>query len=237
MNGIVSMITPLLLHMVISDVCRVFLGQALDSTSCTSAASLIVIPIALWMYLSDRKGGEAESMTNKTVQDSRKSAVQSKKSGSDRKNVVQSKKSGSGRKKLLFGIFCIILGGVLNLAVSGIMNLWHITQSFSNETQEALLAAQILIQLIGLGILVPLAEELVFRGLIYTRMKRFFQVKLSIFFSALLFAVYHGNPIQIIFAFPMALALAIVYEQGGSLVFPILFHAGSNLTAILVNFL
>lgn len=237
MNGIVSLITPLLLHMVISDVCRVFSGQALDSASCTLVASLIVIPIALWMYLRDRKSGETESMTKKTVQDSRKSAEQGKKSSSARKNVVQSKKSGSGRKTLLFGIFCFVLGGVLNLTVSGIMNLLHITQSFSNQTQEQLLAAQLLIQFIGLGVLVPLAEELVFRGLIYTRMKRFFPVKLSIFFSALLFAVYHGNPIQIIFAFPMALALAIVYEQGGSLVFPILFHAGSNLTAILLNIL
>lgn len=223
MNGIVSLITPLLLHMVISDICRGFFGQALDSTSCTSAASLIVIPIAFWMYLRDRKSGEAESLTNKTVQDSNKTAV-------------QNKKSYSGRKTLLFGIFCFILGGALNLAISGVMNLLHITQSFSNETQEALLAAQILIQLLGLGMLVPLAEELVFRGLIYTRMKRFFPVKLSIFFSALLFAVYHGNPIQIIFAFPMALALAIVYERGGSLIFPILVHAGSNLTAILINF-
>lgn len=224
MNGIVSLITPLLLHMVISDLCRGLAGQRLNSASCTSAASLIVIPIALWMYLRDRKSGEAESLTNKTAQDCRTSAE-------------QCKKTGSGRKTLLFGIFCLILGGALNLAISGIMNLLHITQSFSNETQEALLAAQILIQLIGLGILVPLAEELVFRGLIYTRMKRFFPVKLSIFFSALLFAVYHGNPIQIIFAFPMALALAIVYERGGSLIFPILFHAGSNLTAVLVHFL
>lgn len=125
----------------------------------------------------------------------------------------------------------------MNLLLSVLMNLLQVTQQFSNQTQEMLLSAKFSVQVIGLVILVPVAEELIFRGLIYQRMKRFFPVQLAVFFSALLFAVYHGNPIQIIFAFPMALALAGVYEYGNNLIYPILFHAGSNLAAVLLTFL
>jgi len=128
-----------------------------------------------------------------------------------------------------FAAFCFVSGGVLNLAWSGILNMLHINEVFSNEVQEQLLAGQIAVQLVGLGLLVPVAEELIFRALIYNRMKRVLTARQAIFFSALLFAVYHGNPVQMIFAFPMALALAWVYEHGKLFLFPVLFHTGANL--------
>lgn len=106
---------------------------------------------------------------------------------------------------------------------------------FFHAAQESLLAALAAVQLAGLGVLVPVAEELIFRGLIYERMKRFFSVKVSVLLSSLLFALYHGNPIQMIFAFPMAVVLAVVMQQGKSILFPILFHMGANLAAVCAN--
>ena len=122
------------------------------------------------------------------------------------------------------------------MAWSGILNLIQIGEIFSNSTQEALLASEMVLQILGLGILVPIGEELIFRGLIYNRMKQMLSVKMSIFFSSLLFALYHGNPIQMIFSFPMALALTAVYEHGKLFLFPVLFHMGANLTAVFANF-
>ncbi len=207
MKGIVSVLWPLLLHMVTSEITAVLLQGKMDATAITAVTSVIVIPIAAWMYRCDcRKKYKAESG----------------------KVTVHS--------GVPFGLFCFVSGGILNLVWSGILDLFHIQEVFSNETQETLLASRILIQIIGLGVLVPLAEELVFRALIYTRMKRFMTVKQAVFFSALLFAVYHGNPIQMIFAFPMALALAAAFEHGKLFVFPLLFHMGANLTAVFLNF-
>lgn len=197
MREIVSLITPLLLHMVLSELSAVLLGGRLDATACTAVSSLLVIPIAAAMYRRDC--------------------------------AAQRKKDGG------FGLLCFVFGGVLNLAWSGILNALHITQHFSNAAQEALFGGGLWAQIVGLGILVPIAEELIFRGLTYTRMKRFFSVRLSVVFSAALFAVYHGNPIQMIYAFPMAVVLALVYERGGHLVFPVLLHMGANLTAVFVN--
>ncbi len=90
-------------------------------------------------------------------------------------------------------------------------------------------------QLLGPGLLVPLTEELIFRGLLYGRMRTRLQMKQAVLLSALLFAFYHGNPVQILYAFPMALLLAILYERGESLIYPILFHMGANLTAIFLQ--
>lgn len=206
MTGILSLFTPLLLHMVILDVCAGCFQKYLDATACTALASVIVIPIAGYWYWKDQKKQENQSLRTGWL-------------------------PGIGHK-ILYGAGCLIAGGVLNLLLSQTMELLHITQKFSNQVQEALLASELLIKVIGLGIFVPAAEELIFRGLIYNRMKQLFPVKLACFFSALLFAVYHGNPIQMIFAFPMALALCVIYEYGGCLIFPILFHAGSNLLAV-----
>ena len=60
---------------------------------------------------------------------------------------------------------------------SGILNLIQIGEIFSNSTQEALLASEMALQIVGLGILVPIGEELIFRGLIYNRMKQMLSVK------------------------------------------------------------
>ncbi len=207
MNGMVSLITPLLLHMIVSEITAALLGSRFDSAVCTSVAALLVIPAAGFMYFRDRqKQAGAESDISPSVH------------------------------PVLFGIFCFLAGIILNLIWSGILNMFHITSFFSNTAQERLLASGAAVQIIGLGVLVPVAEELVFRGLIYTRMKRFLPVRISVFLSALLFAVYHGNPIQMIFAFPMSIALAAVFERGKLFVFPLLFHMGANLMAVFANF-
>lgn len=203
MRDFISIVTPLLLHMVLSELTAMVLGTQLDAASCTMVSSVIVIPIAAWMYYRDCKAETRDACSARPV---------------------------------VFGIFCFIAGGIMNLAWSGILNLIHIQNYFSNQTQEALLGGEIPVQILGLGVLVPIAEELIFRALIYGRMKRLLPVKQAVVLSALLFAVYHGNLIQMIFAFPMALALAAIYERGKLFVFPVLFHSGANLTAIILNF-
>ena len=206
MDWIIPLLCPLLLHMSVSEVSAVFLRGRLDSASVTAVTSVIVIPAAVWMYRKDQK-----SMKGKEEEALRPDL-------------------GIG-----FACICFLAGGIMNLVWSGLLNLFHIQEVFSNATQESLMASQILVQMVSLGVLVPLAEELIFRGLIYKRMRRFLTAGWAVVFSALLFAVYHGNPIQIIFAFPMAVVLALVLERGRKMRYPVLFHMGANLTAIIVN--
>ena len=209
MGSIISLITPLLLHMAVTELASVFLAGRLDTAAGTAVASLLVLPAAVWMYQRDRKAERSEKFSAGTAL----------------------KRGGKG--KLLLSVLCLSGGAALNLLWSSLLYALRIQEHFSNQAQEAMLGSGLFWQVVGLILLVPVTEELIFRGLIYTRMKRFFPVKISVFLSALLFAVYHGNPIQMIFAFPMALALAAVYERGGSLLYPVLFHVGANAAAVL----
>lgn len=120
---------------------------------------------------------------------------------------------------------------------SGFLSGMKIQQHFSNAAQEALFAGGMAVQILAMGVLVPVTEELIFRGLIYRRMRKLLPYGQAVILGALLFAVYHGNVIQMVFAFPMAVIMSVIYEKGGLFRYPVFFHMGCNLTAIVVNYL
>lgn len=134
-------------------------------------------------------------------------------------------------------IFIAVIGIVSSQALTWVLNVIGVTSYFSNETQEALFAGNILVQLLGAGVFAPVAEELLFRGLTYQRMKRMAGAGWAMILSSVLFAVYHGNLIQMMYAFPLALLLCVVYEKCDSIKGPIVLHMAANLTAVAVNYL
>jgi membrane protease YdiL (CAAX protease family) len=87
------------------------------------------------------------------------------------------------------------------------------------------------------GIVSPLAEEIVFRGLLYNRMRKYFPVWLSIVVSGLFFGLYHGNLVQGIYGSCMGMLMAYLYEKAGRLYVPILFHALANTVVYLIAYL
>lgn len=74
----------------------------------------------------------------------------------------------------------------------------------------------------------PLAEELFFRGMILPRMTRFGQ-KMALFYSALLFALYHVNLYQFFYAWGLGLLLGALYLKTGSIRMGYVLHAAINL--------
>ena len=243
MEFLLSLITPVLLHMAVSVIVTAaggaIGGAAADSAVCTSVTALLVLPVLIWMYRSDAAKG---MHSNKSI--CRFDGAQQEDCRSQNTQgtaAVKTNRRGKDIRKTtyLIGILvlCAVSGGILNLLWSGILQQLRIQDHFSNAVQEQLFAGQAMVQLLGLGVLVPLAEELIFRGLIYTRIRKRIPAGTAIFFSALLFALFHGNVIQMIFAFPLALILAWLYERSGWFACPLAFHMGANLTAIVLNLL
>ena len=105
------------------------------------------------------------------------------------------------------------------------------SESFTNAS-EILNAGSVLVQVIAIGFICPICEELVLRGLVYMRMRQYLNVNLAIIFSALLFALIHGNMIQGIYAFILGVIFAWFYEKYGSIMAPVLMHVTGNLTAM-----
>lgn len=86
------------------------------------------------------------------------------------------------------------------------------------------------------GILSPLAEEIVFRGLIYNRMKRSFRPSLSIIVCGILFGIYHGNLVQGIYGCILGIAITFSYELCGSFFAPVLFHSLANVSVFIAGY-
>ena len=80
--------------------------------------------------------------------------------------------------------------------------------------------------LILYGLISPFVEEVVFRGLTYTRMRRFFGIPLSVIVTAVLFAGFHGN---------LGVLLALCYEWVKSFAAPLVFHMAANIVVFVVS--
>lgn len=91
---------------------------------------------------------------------------------------------------------------------------------------------------VALGLLAPLAEELVMRGaVLHALLIRFRKPAVCIVVSAALFALIHLNPIQMPHAFLIGLLLGWLYWRTGSIVPGVAFHWMNNTVAyVLYNF-
>jgi len=77
-------------------------------------------------------------------------------------------------------------------------------------------------------VLAPVVEELIFRGVIFSGFQRIYPAYLAIFFSALLFGLFHLNPWQLGPTFLLGLLLGYVRLRTGSLLAAIFTHALHN---------
>lgn len=105
-----------------------------------------------------------------------------------------------------------------------------------NEVASSQYSVNFMVGLILYGILSPVAEEIIFRGIIYNRLKRIFPVLLSIVLSALLFGIFHGNMVQGIYATLMGLIIALFYEKYESFYAPLIIHIVANLGVYVLSY-
>lgn len=80
------------------------------------------------------------------------------------------------------------------------------------------------------GLVSPLAEEILFRGVIYNRMRRNFGPFVGIVASGIFFGIFHGNLVQGVYGTVMGILIAYMYERSGKFFTPFLFHAVANLS-------
>ena len=83
------------------------------------------------------------------------------------------------------------------------------------------------------GIFSPLAEELLFRGIIFSRIRRCLSVFPAILISSFLFGIFHGNPVQAAYGMVMGVALAYIYHKFNTMNSVFLFHSGANIAVCL----
>ncbi|MCL2004201.1 MAG: CPBP family intramembrane metalloprotease [Oscillospiraceae bacterium] len=85
-------------------------------------------------------------------------------------------------------------------------------------------------------VIVPIAEELCFRGLAFNRLKRVFPFWTANVLQALVFGLIHGTPIQIGYAFIFGLLLGWATHRTGRLSVAVLMHITFNSAFIPLGF-
>ncbi len=131
-------------------------------------------------------------------------------------------------------LMLIPLGFAASIAGNLLLNMidWtNVSENFA-EAETFLFSGPLVIQLIGIVVIVPLCEEVVYRGLIYMRLRQYMDVNLSIMTSAMLFGLLHGNIVQGIYAYVLGILLAYLYEKFGSLKATALTHSCVNAIAM-----
>ena len=124
------------------------------------------------------------------------------------------------------------------IGINILFDQFGITQSSESfqQVHDLQYGVQFAAGLILYGLVSPVAEEAVFRGLIYNRMKRCFSDRIAWGVSSLLFGCYHGNLVQAVYGIILGLLIAWLYERYESFAAPVLFHSVANISVYVMTY-
>ena len=133
-------------------------------------------------------------------------------------------------------VICAVISGVgACLFFNGMMMLLPLQKEGYRRVSQALYQPSLLVQLVCMGGVIPIGEELVFRGLGYGRMRQELSFPAALAVSAVWFGLNHGNLVQGIYAGLLGIFLAVLYEKSKSLAVCTLFHGTANVTAVVMT--
>ncbi len=145
------------------------------------------------------------------------------------------------KSNVKLGLWAYPVGLVINTVLTAVTNI--ITKLFSKGgttiptadfSVDSFSAKAIILTILYLVVIAPIAEEIVFRGLILKTLSPFGR-KYAIMLSALLFALMHKNIPQAVGAFAIGIVFAIVDTKANSIVPSIIMHSLNNVLPCLMN--
>ncbi len=135
---------------------------------------------------------------------------------------------------LLGALIVIFIGGALAQFISHFIGLDNPQKDLVNFFSDNMIL-NILIFKIMIGIVIPFAEELVFRGVLFNYLKQSFGLWFSIIVSSFAFAIVHAHIVIIPFAFVAGIVCAYMYHRTNNFAVPVFIHVAIN--SLMVNIL
>ena len=123
--------------------------------------------------------------------------------------------------------FCYCLAGSNMIDMTGLVAMSEGYQ----KAVDVLYSADLPMEILVVGIISPVAEELLFRGIVYNRLHEYSSFLSAAIWSALMFAVLHENLVQGVYAFLFGMLACYLYERYGTILAPIIMHVAANLLA------
>lgn len=143
------------------------------------------------------------------------------------------------RKMELKAVLCLMVAGVV---LSLTLNFLFFVSGFTAASEQYQQVAKVQFSLpfwlacIFYGMLSPVVEEMVFRGIVYNALCRHTTTIMGVIGSALLFGAFHGNVVQMIYGSLMGVVMACVYQRYRNLLAPIVFHGAANIVVYAMSY-
>lgn len=120
------------------------------------------------------------------------------------------------------GVSLLIITIINLVSPKSIENYVQLTSNMDfSKTNPALI-------ILSACIMAPIAEELLFRGMVYTSLRKGFSIVWATIFTAVIFSAYHMNIVQFIYIIPFGIASCLIYERTQTIFSVMLFHLVYN---------
>ncbi len=125
-------------------------------------------------------------------------------------------------------------GGMSGIAVNNLIAMTPLIEVSAGfqEANHSFFAGGVLYELLGSCLVIPIAEELLYRGVVLRRLRMMFGVVPAVVLSALIFGVMHANLVQFLYAGILGLLLGLLFQTTNKLYAPILGHIAANVAAV-----
>lgn len=139
-------------------------------------------------------------------------------------------------KKVYALALCMALAIASSLALNIFVELGHVSSEKYENVETIQYGVPLWVGIILYGIISPWVEEIVFRGLLYNRMKRYYNVIPCILVTSIMFGGFHANLPQFIYGTLMGIIIGVIYEWTGTFETPVLFHMTANLFVFIMTY-
>ncbi len=135
-----------------------------------------------------------------------------------------------GQIKAMDFVMAIVGGAGVSIALNIVIALTNMAGKDTSfvEVSDMITSNPLIVTIICAGILIPIVEEILFRGLIFNRIKHQYNFVAGLLISSLLFGIYHGNIVQGIYATILGIFLGFAYHKTKSILIPIFIHMSGN---------
>lgn len=127
--------------------------------------------------------------------------------------------------------WCVVLGIALQPVINFLLGFLpeELLNHFAETNAINYATDPLPLELLNVVLLTPIVEELIFRGLALTRLRRGMGTVFAVILSAVIFGVIHGHPVSILYASVLGVVLALLMlRNNDSVLAPILCHMGFN---------
>ena len=132
----------------------------------------------------------------------------------------------------------LLFGAALNVFVSGSISFLPlpeaVLEAFENQYAALYGNTPLWLEILSIAVITGITEELIFRGLVNSRLARALPARTVILVSSVIFGLAHGVLVAVVYSALLGMVFCIMYEKFRSVIPSVLTHVAFNATSYLL---